>query len=211
MFKPCPPLLMLALLGTQFACSTKATGPASNPSDVSGRIRESLDRAGFTDVSAGEDRATGGITLGGFVASRDGSLHAGSIAKSIAPGKVISDEIVIVPPGQTTAAALAAGTKIADPDAAVAITTQNDPRSQCKDYMDVYLTNTSSRTVTVDIRRSNNVDNQTTVLSYAINPDQTSSPGLPWVGGPRNSSFKIGCLFEGTKTYNYTVTQAAYR
>ena len=71
--------------------------------DVSSAIRDSLNQAGFKDVSVSQDRDKGVVTLGGKVAAEDDRARAESIAKSLATGQVVSDQIGVVPPGLESA------------------------------------------------------------------------------------------------------------
>jgi osmotically-inducible protein OsmY len=57
-----------------------------------------LDRADLKDVSVGQDRDKGVVTLTGHVPSEDGKRQAESIAKSVAPGEVVANEIAVIPP-----------------------------------------------------------------------------------------------------------------
>lgn len=93
---------------------------------------------------------------------------------------------------------------------ALAITSESAPRSTCKRYTDIYLRNTSSRAISADVRRLNNVDSETSVSTYTLPGSVTTLPWLPWVGAQRDSELKIGCLFEGSRTYTYTITRAEY-
>ena len=66
--------------------------------DVSDTIRKSLDQAGLKDVSENQDRDKGVVTRGGHVPSDGDKSHAESIAKSIAGGQVVSNQIAVIPP-----------------------------------------------------------------------------------------------------------------
>jgi hypothetical protein len=203
--------LVVVLTGTLAGCST--TG--ANSADVSDRIRKLLDQAGLTDVSAGHDRDRGAVTLSGHVAANADKSRAESIAESIAAGEAVSNQIAVGPAGG------AKDIKVVNSnldkgigrnlDDALAISSEIDPMSTCQRYTDIYLQNDSSRIMSVDIKRSNNVDGETSVLTYTINPSQTTPQWLPWVGGRRTYKLKIGCQFEGAKTYVYTITRAEYR
>jgi len=92
----------------------------------------------------------------------------------------------------------------------VFITARTDPRSHCQGYTDVYLQNSSSRSISVDVKRSDNGDNKSSVTAYTIDPTPTTRPWQPWTGGPRNSELHIGCQFDGTKTNTFTITRADY-
>jgi hyperosmotically inducible protein len=67
--------------------------------DVSDSIRKSLDQAGLKDVSVSQDRDKGVVTLGGHVAVDADKSKAESLAKSIAIGQVVANEIAVMPTG----------------------------------------------------------------------------------------------------------------
>ena len=87
------PLLMLLIVGTLAGCSGTTKSP-----DVSDSIRKSLDQAGLKDVSENQDRDKVVVTFGGHVPSDGGKSQAESIAKSIAGGQVVSNQIAVIPP-----------------------------------------------------------------------------------------------------------------
>jgi hyperosmotically inducible protein len=72
--------------------------------DVSDSIRKSLDQSGLKDVSVNQDRDKGVVNLGGHVAADADKVQAESIAKSIAAGQVVADQIAVMPPGGESAA-----------------------------------------------------------------------------------------------------------
>lgn len=86
-------LLTLLIVGVLASCSGTTPSP-----DVSGSIRKSLDQAGLKDVSVSQDRDKGVVTLDGHVPSDVDKSQAESIAKSIAGGQVVSNQIGVVPP-----------------------------------------------------------------------------------------------------------------
>jgi osmotically-inducible protein OsmY len=86
-------LLILLIVGTLAGCSGTTKSP-----DVSDGIRKSLDQAGLRDVSVSQDRDKGVVTLGGHVPSDGDKAQAESIAKSIAGGQVVSNQIGVIPP-----------------------------------------------------------------------------------------------------------------
>jgi hyperosmotically inducible protein len=88
-------LLALLVVGALVGCSTTST---QSP-DVSDSIRKSLDQANLKDVSVSQDRDKGVVTLGGHVAAEGDKSQAESIAKSIASGQVVSNQIAVIPPG----------------------------------------------------------------------------------------------------------------
>ncbi len=88
-------LLPVIVAGMLVGCSQK---PAKSP-DVSDNIRQSLDRANLKDVSVGQDRDKGLVTLGGHVPTEVDKSAAESIAKSIALDQVVANQIAVLTPG----------------------------------------------------------------------------------------------------------------
>jgi hyperosmotically inducible periplasmic protein len=86
--------LALIAAGILGACSNTPKSP-----DVSDNIRHSLDQAGLKDVSVKQDRDKGVVTLGGNVPNENDKGRADSIARSIAAGQVVANEIAVTPPG----------------------------------------------------------------------------------------------------------------
>ncbi|MGB2604335.1 MAG: BON domain-containing protein [Candidatus Sulfotelmatobacter sp.] len=72
--------------------------PSKSP-EVSNSIRKSLDQAGLKDVAVSQDRDKGVVTLAGNVAADGDKAQAESIAKAIAVGQVVADQIAVLPPG----------------------------------------------------------------------------------------------------------------
>jgi hyperosmotically inducible periplasmic protein len=70
---------------------------------VTDQIRQSLDQAGLKDVSVAQNREKGVVTLTGNVGSDDEKLQADTIARSIASGQIVSDEIGVRPAGDDSA------------------------------------------------------------------------------------------------------------
>jgi osmotically-inducible protein OsmY len=92
--------LALTVIGLLVGCQQTAT---QSP-DVSGSIRKSLDQAGFKDVSVSQDRDKGVVTLGGHVPADADKSQAESIAKAIAAGQVVANQIAVTPVGGESAA-----------------------------------------------------------------------------------------------------------
>ena len=86
--------LALIASGILGACSNTPKAP-----DVTDNIRHSLDQAGLKDVSVKQDRDKGVVTLGGHVLNENDKGHADSIARSLAAGQVVANEIAVTPPG----------------------------------------------------------------------------------------------------------------
>lgn len=88
-------VLTLLAMGTLMGCS----GTYAKSPEVSDSIRQSLDQAGFKDVSVSQDRDKGVVTLGGHVTSENEKSQAESLAKSLAGAQVVADEIAVIPIG----------------------------------------------------------------------------------------------------------------
>jgi hyperosmotically inducible protein len=99
-FKPYVFLLVIVVAGALAGCSAGSTRAAN----VADSIRSSLDKAGFKDVSASQDRDKGVVTLTGHVGADADKAQAESIAKSIAPDEVISNQIAVLPAGSESEA-----------------------------------------------------------------------------------------------------------
>lgn len=82
------------IAGAMVGCSSSSKAP-----DVSASIRTALDQAGLKDVSESQDRDKGVVTLTGHVAGDVDKAQAESIAKSIAAGEVVANQIAVLPPG----------------------------------------------------------------------------------------------------------------
>jgi len=89
-----PALLAMAALGILAGCSQNMKSPY-----VSDNIRRALDQAGLKKVSINQDRDKGVVTLGGNVEADGAKAQAEGIAKSMASGQVVSDQIAVVPLG----------------------------------------------------------------------------------------------------------------
>ena len=82
-----------------FFSLTACTRDANKSPDVASAVRQSLDQAGLKDVSVSQDRDKGVVTLGGHVATDDAKSQAEGIAKSMAAGQVVADQVAVIPPG----------------------------------------------------------------------------------------------------------------
>jgi hyperosmotically inducible periplasmic protein len=89
-------LTIAAVLALIMAGCNRA--PEKSP-EVSDSIRKSLDQAGLKNVSVSQDRDKGVVTLTGNVATDSDKAQAESIAKSIASGQVVANQIAVLPPG----------------------------------------------------------------------------------------------------------------
>jgi len=87
-------LLTIVIAGMLAGCSSTTKSP-----DVADGIRKSLDQAGYKDVSVAQDRDKGVVTLSGHVPADSDKAQAEQLAKTIAVGQVVSDQIMVAPPG----------------------------------------------------------------------------------------------------------------
>jgi hyperosmotically inducible periplasmic protein len=100
-----PGTLLVALaFGTIAGCSANSKAP-----DVAGQLRNSLDQAGLRDVTVSQDRDKGVVTLAGTTRSDSDRAQAESIAKGIASGEVVSDQIAVRTPGDESGQKTAEG------------------------------------------------------------------------------------------------------
>jgi len=94
-FQVCIASLALLVVGILVGCSQ---APTQSP-EVSGAIRKSLDQAGLKDVSVAQDREKGVVTLAGHVTTESEKSQAESVARSIAGGQVVANQIAVVVTG----------------------------------------------------------------------------------------------------------------
>lgn len=87
-------VLVVALLAA-VACTNRRTDQNSYKDSVS----QALEQADLKDVTVAEDRDKNTITLGGKLHSEEAKAKAGEVAKSVAPGRVIANEISVQPVG----------------------------------------------------------------------------------------------------------------
>lgn len=87
-------ILALLTVGGLSGCSGAKKSP-----DVTDNIRQSLDQAGFKDVTVSQDRDKGIITLSGQVTRDNDKLQAETLAKSLAGAQVVANQIVVLPTG----------------------------------------------------------------------------------------------------------------
>jgi hyperosmotically inducible protein len=87
-------VLTIVVAGLLAGCSSTTKSP-----DVAGPIRKSLDQAGYKDVSVSQDRDKGVVTLSGHVLGDNDKAAAEQMARSIAVGEVVADQIIVLPPG----------------------------------------------------------------------------------------------------------------
>lgn len=92
-------VLAVTIAGMMAGCSSTPKSPA-----VADNVRKSLNQAGLKDVSVTQDRDKGVVTLSGHVPTDDAKAQAESIAKGLAAGQVVADQIAVLPsnaPGET--------------------------------------------------------------------------------------------------------------
>src|SRR5579863_2771391 len=81
-------------VGFLVGCSQTEKSP-----DVAASIRTALDQAGFKKVSVDQDRDKGVVTLSGNVGAEADKAQAEALAKSLAGGEVVADQIAVLPLG----------------------------------------------------------------------------------------------------------------
>ena len=96
-------VLALAAAAALAGCARTEKSP-----DVSAKIRAALEQSGLKTVTVTQDRIAGVVTLTGQVPTNDQKTQAESIAKPLAEGQVVADEIAVLPPGNPS------GTKAVD-------------------------------------------------------------------------------------------------
>lgn len=89
-----PACLTVVIVGILAGCSQTMKAP-----DVTGSIRTALDQAGLKTVSITQDRGKGVVTLGGHVIADADKAQAETLARSLAGGEVVADQIAVLPPG----------------------------------------------------------------------------------------------------------------
>jgi hyperosmotically inducible protein len=77
------------------ACSSK-TGDNVSYKDS---VKQALQQAELTDVSVSEDRDKNTVTLAGTVHSDDAKVKAGDVAKGVAGGRIVVNEVSVQPVG----------------------------------------------------------------------------------------------------------------
>lgn len=93
----------LSLSGVVFAAAMLAGCASNRAPDVAGQIRDSLKQNGLNDVSVAQDRDKGVVTLTGNVKQEAEKARAEAIAKPLAAGQVVADEIAVLPNGAESA------------------------------------------------------------------------------------------------------------
>jgi hyperosmotically inducible periplasmic protein len=94
-------LVAVFAVGALCGCSNEPKSP-----DVANQIRSALSQAGLKDVGVSQDRDKGVVTLSGSTASDADKSQAESIAKSIATGEVVANQIMVKPSGDNDASAI---------------------------------------------------------------------------------------------------------
>jgi hyperosmotically inducible protein len=91
-------VLTIVIAGMLAGCSSTQKSP-----DVADSIRKSLDQSGYKEVSVSQDRDKGVVKLTGHVAADNDKTQAEQMARALAPGQVVADEIIVLPPGAESA------------------------------------------------------------------------------------------------------------
>lgn len=92
-------------LGTLALLITGLVGCSSNRApDVADNIRNGLKQAGLNDVTVSQDRDKGVVTLGGSVLQDADKDRAEQVAKPLATGQVVANQIAVLPPNDKSTA-----------------------------------------------------------------------------------------------------------
>jgi osmotically-inducible protein OsmY len=89
-----PVCLTVVAVGILAGCSQTV-----KPTDVAASIRLALDQAGFKAVTISQDRDKGVVTLGGHVTADADKAQAEVLAKPLAGGEVVANQIAVLPLG----------------------------------------------------------------------------------------------------------------
>jgi len=87
--------IALCAIGMLAGCSTSAS---TTPDRVT-QVRQSLQAAGLKDINVSDDHTKGVMTLSGNVSSDGQKAQADSIARQTMGPEVLSNQILVVPPG----------------------------------------------------------------------------------------------------------------
>jgi len=90
----CAACLAVLSVGIFTGCSQTPKSP-----EVASSIRRALDQAGLKKVSVAQDREKGVVTLSGNVGAEGEKAQADAVARSLAGGQVVADQIAVLPPG----------------------------------------------------------------------------------------------------------------
>jgi hyperosmotically inducible periplasmic protein len=89
----CGVTLCLAI-GGLVGCANTPKAP-----DVAASIRQSIDQAGIKNVTVDQDRTKGVVTLNGRVPADADKARADQIARSLAQGQVVANQLEVAPQG----------------------------------------------------------------------------------------------------------------
>jgi hyperosmotically inducible protein len=101
-------LILLSLLGTALLLTVivawGCTATAHKSPAVADSVHDAVRQAGLKDVTVSQDRVKAVVTLKGTVASEEEKNQAETIAKSMAPGQIVANELAVLPPGAESTA-----------------------------------------------------------------------------------------------------------
>jgi len=96
-------LISLSLLGSGLLLAVIVAGgctaSANKSPAVADSVHDAVRQAGLKDVTVSQDRVKAVVTLKGTVASEEEKNQAETIAKSMAPGQIVANELAVLPPG----------------------------------------------------------------------------------------------------------------
>ena len=97
-------MLAPALLAAVFFVFAGCGQQQAKAPDVKDTVKQNLEQAGLRDVKVDQDRDKGVVTLTGTVTTDADKSQAESIARAVASGQVISNQVAVRPPGEESTA-----------------------------------------------------------------------------------------------------------
>lgn len=91
-------ILALVAVAGLLACAACSSKTGDNVS-YKESVKQALQQAELTDVSVSEDRDKNTVTLAGTVHSDDAKAKAGDVAKGVAGGRIVVNEVSVQPVG----------------------------------------------------------------------------------------------------------------
>lgn len=91
-------ILALVAVASLLACAACSSKTGDNVS-YKESVKQALQQAELTDVSVSEDRDKNTVTLAGTVHSDDAKAKAGDVAKGVAGGRIVVNEVSVQPVG----------------------------------------------------------------------------------------------------------------
>lgn len=97
--RPFCAMFSIILVGALAGCDGANKSP-----DVTDIVRQTLNQAGYKDVSVSQDREKGVVTLTGTVPADSDKIQVETIVRSAVGSQVVADQIAVRPPGNESEA-----------------------------------------------------------------------------------------------------------